>query len=167
MDEQVNVLWTVLLNMGLQTLLIVFVFYIIYRVGWESFLKYIEERQSIVTTVIVEAQHQKDDAQVLFVEAQVKLQNINDKTEDMLKKAEATSKMMVEAQARSLKLELDNKRLAADKQLEYERRRLTEEMQKQAVDMATKVASQFLESKASKEQTEMQIESFIEKMGEQ
>ncbi len=167
MTEEVNVVWSVIFNMGIQMLLIVFVFYILYLVGWKPFLKYLQERQNVVTTVIVEAEQQKDEATELFVAAQTKLQNINDKTEAMLQKAEKTAKLMVEQQQESLKIELERKRLAADKQIEYDKKRLQEEMQKQAVEMAAQVAAQFLESKASKEQTEKQIDTFMKKLGDE
>ena len=123
MTEEVNVVWSVIFNMGIQMLLIVFVFYILYLVGWKPFLKYLQERQNVVTTVIVEAEQQKDEATELFVAAQTKLQNINDKTEAMLQKAEKTAKLMVEQQQESLKIELERKRLAADKQIEYDKKR--------------------------------------------
>ncbi|MGL5041604.1 MAG: hypothetical protein ACRC6X_00695 [Culicoidibacterales bacterium] len=163
---EVNTQATIIVNMVVQLLLVVFVFYILYRVGWKPFLTYLTERQTIVTTILTEAQTQKEDANTLFVEAQEKLLDINAKTDGILHDAEQTAKIMVEQQTQKLKKELERKRLAADAQLAADRTRLQDEMQKQAVDMATKVAGQFLSANATEEQTEKQIESFIEKMGD-
>lgn len=167
MTEEVNVVWTVIFNMVIQMLSIVFVFYILYLVGWKPFLKYLEERKNVVIDVIAEAEQQKEEATELFVAAQTRLQSIDDKTEAMLHKAEQTARQMVEQQHESLKIELERKRLAADKQIEYDRKRLQEEAQRQAVEIATQVAAQFLESKASEEKTEQQIDTFMKKLGDE
>lgn len=167
MTGEVNVVWTVIFNMVIQMLSIVFIFYILYLVGWKPFLKYLEERKNVVIDVIAEAEQQKEEATELFVAAQTRLQSIDDKTEAMLHKAEQTARQMVEQQHESLKIELERKRLAADKQIEYDRKRLQEEAQRQAVEMATQVAAQFLESKASEEKTEQQIDAFMKKLGDE
>lgn len=157
---------SVVINIIVQTLLIAFVFALLYKFAWKSFLRYLHDRQDAVISAQEEARLMKEEATTLATEAKAKLQEINQRSDKVIETAEETAKQLVTQQRETAQKEINRKLEVADKQVEQERRRLEEEMQEKAVELASELAAQFLETKASEAQTEQQIESFLKKMGE-
>jgi len=156
----------IIFNMGLQAALIAIVFFILYIFAWKPFLRYLHERQNAVMALQDEARVEKEYAAKLSLDAQTKLQEVNEKSDEIIESAEATAKQIVLQERENVGREVARKLELADREAEQDRHRLEEEMQQKTVDLASELAAQFLSEKASEEATEKQIKQFLKKIGE-
>jgi len=157
---------SIILNMVLQAVLIILVFFVLYIVAWKPFLRYLRERQNAVMALQEEARAEKEFANKLTLEAQTRLQEVNAKSDEIIETAEATAKEIVLQERANVQREVARKLELADRETEQERHRLEEEMQQNTITLASKLAAQFLTEKASEEETEKQIKKFLKKIGD-
>lgn len=164
--NEVNTIASVIINLVLQILLIATVFFFLYKVGWHPFLQYLKKRQGYIENNIIGAEKKKDEAQELFSEAQEQLKKINSQTNTILSKAEQTAQEFIKNKKEQAAAEIALKKQNAAKELEVEKLRLQSSVQKESLDLALKVAAQFMQDKVDEKHTDMQIETFIKKMGD-
>jgi len=157
---------SVIFNMVVQAVLIVVVFFVLYKFAWKPFLHYLHERQNAVMALHDEARVEKEFAAKLSLEAQAKLQEVNQKSDEIIESAELTAKQIVLQERENVGREVARKLELADREAEQQRHRLEEEMQQNTINLAAELAAQFLTEKSNEEETEQQITRFLKKMGE-
>lgn len=162
-----NVVGNVVMNIVMQLAIIALLFGLAYKFGWKLFIAYIAKRQDVTMEVIKEAEEMKEAAATMHDAAELKMKEINEQSAEIIARTEDTAKKIFAERTQKMEEEIARKRELAEKQLQQDRKRLEQQMEHKVLEKATEVASQFLTSKASHESTEIQIEEFLEKLGDE
>lgn len=162
-----NEIINVIINLVLQITMIGLIFGLAYKFGWKKFGEYIERRQKATMAVMYEAEGMKEEAILLHDEAEQKMKEINVESSAILARAEESARKIAQDRKEKLDDELKRKRILEEKQLANEHKRLKQKMEVEVIEKATELASEFITSNASKESTEQQIASFLEKIGDE
>lgn len=157
----------VIINIVMQLTIIALIFGLAYKFGWKLFIAYIAKRQAVSMEVIKEAEEMKVAAKEMHDAAEQKMREITEESTAIIARTEETAKKIAAERTQRMEDEIARKRELAEKQLQQDRKRLEQQMEHKVLEKATEVASQFLTSKASFESTEIQIEEFLEKLGDE
>lgn len=126
----------------------------------------IDSRQKEIDDMYADAENSKGEAAELKVEYETKLENANNESEEILKKAMRRAKLREEEILREANEKAARTVERAYEQVELEKKRAVNEVKNEVSEMAVDIASALIERDIdAKEHTEL-IDSFIKNMGD-
>ena len=143
-------------NMAINIVAVLILLVLLKKFAWDKLIDMLDERQRLVEGQLDDAARNQKEALVLLEENQEKLKNAQQEIKVMMEDAREQSK--VEKQAEQLKVN-------AQRDIEDEKKRALEEINKQIADLSVLVASKILEKELDGSTQSEYVDKVIKEVG--
>ena len=145
-------------------LLIIYLF--LRKILFKPVKNMIDSRQKEVDDMYSDAENAKSDAEKMKSDYEEKLEQANEESEEILKRAIRKAQLREEEILKSADEEATRRLERAEEQAELEKKRVLNEIKNEVSDMAIDIASAVIERDVSKEEHKELIDDFILKIGD-
>lgn len=151
---------------GIQIFALLFIIWILSKLLFKPVSEFLEKRKAMIAGEISEANTAKSDAQALKAQYQDKLANIEDEKSAILKEARAKALVREEEIIAAAKAEADTIKAKAIQDIKLEEERVKAQMKEEMIEVATLMASKFVETSMTESKQNELIDEIITEMGD-
>lgn len=149
----------------IQGIAIFILFFFLTKVLFEPVQKVLHNRTEKIRTDIDSAKKDREDAQALKAEYDEKLKAINSEKEEILEQARKKAKMREEQIVAEANAEAERLVARANQQIALEKSKVSDEMRKEIVRVATAMAAKIIEQQIDESKQDALIEDTLKEMG--
>lgn len=128
--------------------------------------EFLEKRQAMIAAQVNDATNAKKDAEGLKKDYESKLVNIEAKANEILKEARVKALAREEEIINEARNEAENIKAKAFKDIELEKERVQAEMKQEMIEVATLMASKFVQESMTAEKQNALVDEMIKEMGD-
>ena len=150
----------------LQALAIFLIIFILYKLLFKPVTEFLDKRRAFIAGELSDAETAKHDAHGLKKNYEAKLLHINDEADSILKDARQKAIRREEEIIAAAKVEAEAIKLKAMQDIALEENRVRAEMKDEMIEVASLMASKFVETSIDEKKQEAIIDDMIKEMGD-
>lgn len=153
-------------NIVVDILAFVILFALLYKFAWGKFLNVLDEREKLVHSQLDEAEKNQKEAFSLLKQNEEKLANAQAEIKEMMEKAREQSKIEKQSILLSAKEQADLLKDNARRDIEDEKNKALEEINKQVAELSVLIASKIIEKQLDAKEQSVLVDKIIKEVGD-